>query len=225
MSEINTPHQEQEFLPEQIERIKFLVQNFEQGLDSPDIIGYHGASLEVIKDIVKSGKLKGVVSFSPKMKVQERTLSIYKKDAEFSDKTFVKHHGKDEALNQVVTYATTISLRHQVLQAAGLPLDDKHYLDVINDEELQMEMVKNGLINKNILHEILTRYFNTSGVVIGIHKDALADFTYYEGNLVDEENEIQFLCPEGIDIKYIVGIEPESEREWNYFENLQNRFS
>jgi hypothetical protein len=41
-------NQEFQFTPEQIERVKFLVQAFRNGLNDSDIVGYHGTSLESI---------------------------------------------------------------------------------------------------------------------------------------------------------------------------------
>ena len=90
----------------------------------------------------------------------------------------------------------------------GLSFDDKDYWAAASDDDFQEEILKKGLITKEQLKKILLRNSVASGIVLGINKDALTDFRHSESSSVDEEHELEIFCPDGVDIKYIPGLEP-----------------
>lgn len=221
---------------ERKERKEFLVKKFEEGLDDPNIIGYHGTSIQTVKYIEEFGGLPG----SENSRLSTSTegvpeLSIFYLNSEHKDKVkfriMKQYHKNDELLAAASSYASTIAERHYFYEQLGIPLDsqiwpgDLMYSYSSNDYEELDEIAKKYHITREYIIQALknTKKADPQGVVLGILPSALENHEWLETTEGGELAEIVVKIPEGFSYKFIGGIEPQGQTEYEYFTKLQSQ--
>lgn len=226
------PNQEQEKSSEKTERIQFLVEAFEDGLNSPDIIGYHGTSIQTIEHIIKFGKLPG--SENSKLSTSKEGVaefSIFYLGSEQKDKVYSglgkKFHKNDKLLGAAASYASTIAERHYFAEQLGLPAGTMvSFLDAnILREDYIPELIERFGVTKEQIYKAInaTMNENPQGVVLGISSATLKNYEWLETTEGGEFAEVVIKIPEGFSYKQIAGIEPQGQGEYDYFTKLQEQ--
>ena len=213
---------------ERSKRVDYLLRIFELGLDSNDIIGYHGTSLEVVKEMIDTGKIKGGYGghFENEIGILPKQLSIFLKNAKVKLVSDVEGHLDDPSLRAAAGYAKVNAVHHRAMVALGYSLDDRGKYSLVGDENLQDDLLIAGKLTKKeirVIRNTYTKARKMHGVVFGLHKDALTDFDLRPVKESDEKGERIIVCPNGIDLRYLIGLEPEGQEEWNYFVKLQKQ--
>jgi hypothetical protein len=185
------------------ERIRYFVELFQRGLKNEKIIAYHGTSIEVVKDIIDTGKIMGGFGgHKPEeVSVLPPQISIFLKDPKINPSNFVEESEKaDEKL-----YARTIAEDHGMATVIGVDFRPR---------ELPEPM------SRKIVNNARWAVRKRKGVILGFDKKILDDFQQRSPDEQGERGEVIIECPNGIDYKYIVGLEAQGQYERDYFMNL-----
>jgi len=200
--------------------------DFENGLNNKDIVAYHGTSLEVIKDLISNGKIKGGFGGH---EIQERAvlppqLSIVLKGSEVEPGWLIRSDGNNE-IRFASEYAEGLARDHAVAAMLGFNPTDERFRGVTLGPGDQAQLINRGVVTESNLMKAIQEAKKRSGVVLGFNKDILKDFKLRPHGRHHEKGEEMVVCPEGIDYKYVIGLEPEGEFEKSFFEDLQNKFA
>ncbi len=262
--------QESEYTPEQIERIKFLLVQFETGIDfdnneeqAKNCIGLHGTSLDAFLPLITDGVTRGTsqtddgyaqdnihpgdLYFYPRFSAIPNKV----KDILFFDpnvkQLYAEARGKPYSSIESDTdiYAKIIAKQHQLLTQLGFDLncsdDIRHavielvsHVKISNPKKTEIDTTHPGYIeaieffkklNKPEA-EILAalRTFNEyKGIVFGIHVDVLIENDLQLGDITGQDLKLNLLKT-GLSFKHIIGIEPRGKKEYDFFQNLQNKY-
>jgi hypothetical protein len=225
MRESRIIHHEVEYTPEQQERIRFLVNGFKSGMENDKIVAYHGTSLDVLKGVIKNGKLQGGIGGH---EIHERNilppqLSVVLKDSAV-ESGWLKRHADDPALRFASEYAEGLSRAHATAAYLGFEPTDERFRGAFHGGGDRVALIESGVVTEEDLTDAITQAKKYNGVVLGFHKDVLKDFKIRARGKHHEKGEEVIICPDGINYKYIIGLEPEGQIEWNFFENLEKNF-
>ncbi len=224
------------------EREKKIADLFEQGLDSPDIMAYHGTSLEAINELIKTGylptgKIEGGIDY----------LYFFRLDKPVPESWLDGETEKEHIQRRIEMYARDLAFEASLCRTLGLDFSkDKQFLDAmgsvafqhqirveIGRDELKEEHLRNSSHFDAII-EYLNRFgfpaikaafdesFGREGVIIGINSEILKNDPQSAYDELDDEGWRANL-PKGLPLEYISGIEPIGQPEYGYFEALQEK--
>ena len=206
-----------------MERIKHIVQLFETGLDSEDCVGYRGTSLESMEYIVNNGVLLGrlygasreIYFFPFKSKFQNHPLRD----------TFPDEHDVIERTSQ---YAGQNAESHYLIRLLDLDIENaKDYVEslMLSEGDYFMDEIlkkhpKLGFRRSNLL-KIIHEAEKRKGFILGLNSKVLQSFKIM-GSCDIKEGDLKIVCPNGLPYKYLSGIEPLGQEEWDYLVKIQN---
>ncbi len=214
-------------------REKAIVAIFEKGLDDEEAIGYHGTSLEAVEHLLRMGHLPGASEPDKSYGYEKGDLFFFPQKAQIPDRLLSSkaHDDNREAIEDTTDYANVIAARHYILTKLGLDLgnpDDQvvgHELqDGVDSEEacrITEELIKKGWKRKEIL-KIIDDSRDRKGVILTLSKDVLGKYKLGVG---DDVHDLRVTSGNSLDIKFISGLEPLGQEEWDFFENLQTSIS
>lgn len=221
--------------PEEEERCRKLVEYFENGLDNDaSTLGYHGTSLETIEYLIKHGHLPGGTGKKKsEHDVAVGALHFYPSKEKFANHPlFAEFSDKEKAIDGAGSYAKTIAATHYFLRALGLDLSNRdqtyiaRYLTswahTVERDEIFDDMISAGY-DREYLEQTFERAIQRKGVILALNVDLLKSHQVLDGDA--REGDLKVMLTEGLDCNGIVGLEPLGQEEWNYFEEMQRRYS
>ncbi len=219
---------------EKSERIRHLLNAFEEGMNSPNIIGYHGTSIETIKYITEYGILPG--SEVNKLSTSKEgcpEFSIYYLKSSKKDAVIFETSGKfynDKLLKGAADYAEIIATEHYFMSQLGMNLNTNKRITFVDIEEhtkYREQFMKKHNFSKTQIDVAIkaTLKAKPKGVILGISRNALREYSWTETDEGGELAEVVIKIPKGFIYKNIADIEPQGQAEYNYFTELQNRIS
>ena len=220
---------------------------FEVGLDSNDIIGYHGTSVDAILKMDENGRLPPGRIFGSKLFFHPIYLH------ECSEEVVIKNAEVSALANTKILYA------FKAIEAA-----DEDYIKITDLGYLSWDQSGNSEIEvqryKSLLNEISKKYeltpqkleqiletaneLNRDGCILSFSRKLAKDFDISvlpprghplytkiysdvpEGFIplkLDPTSDTYIEVPNGLDIKYITGIEPLSQYEWDVLIKFQQK--
>ncbi len=211
------------------ERREYVKKCFAEGLNNPDIIAYHGCDLETIRYVIKHGVVPGATrsqtSFSQHGVPELSVFPVASKKINYEPKP---GFSDDLAFSGVESYAAASAEQHMFEKALGLDYfsnSKEHPLvnvmmdddDIIKEVRKMGKMVTLKQVREARNHAVTSK---SRGVIIGISKQAFLDFGNYDTSEGGEEDEKVLVLPQGLGYRYIVGIEPMGQIEYNFFSDL-----
>jgi hypothetical protein len=177
------------------EKIKEL---FAIGLDSDDVYAYHGTSVGAIKFLAQHGKLPNTGSHSDFFYVPADTKD-WEEDVKF--------------------YAAWSAERYALLERLPFTPSDMHtFMYMYDDSEMFDKFVKEaatyGLTRNQLLTWMDEIKKSNKGVIITLSRQLVKD--YQETRSLDDEGSVAAV----LDIKYITGIEPCGQVEWDELKKI-----
>ena len=217
--EIETAESEKE------ERIKKIISLFERGMDTKDSVGYHGTSIESIEFLLENGHLPG--GYDPED--GGNYLYFWPKKSKFEGNPL--HDGlieEKDALGMAEYYADELAKTHFLMKRFGLDMDDGKKTRMVRDlfspvshDEAYKSLLDLGIDKKELDFEI-RQAEKRKGVVLSLNSNILESHSALPG---DTEEDLRIAIPEGLKLDFISGLEPMGDKEWKYFENLQDKRS
>ncbi len=224
----------------EITHIKRLMELFELGLgNTRRTIGYHGTSIESMQYLIRTGHLPGAVgeniAASPENSwlPQKGDLYFYPLKSKFPgyDPDISKYFPDEtHVIDSVVGYASDIAESHCFLMKLGLGLDNLEYN--IGARNLMCGMFRNEIrefkeklisigINNADIDQAVKEAKKRKGIILGLSTTLLRQYQPKDGD--KHEGDLRFTFPKGLDYKYISGLEPLGEEEFNFFKNLWSK--
>ena len=234
--EINSPEAERE---------RKIADLFEQGLDSPDIMAYHGTSLEAINELIKTGKLP-----SGKTDGGIGYLYFFRLDHPVPKEWLNGETEQENIMGGAKMYAKDLAHETSMCRILGLDINQDHdflsamerifwqYQNRINvgrsselEEKYLRENDENDILAKYIdqygfpaIKAAFDESFQRQGIIIGINQKILAHDVQSAYEELNDEGWRANL-PDGLPLEYISGLEPVGQPEYEYFEALQEKYS
>ncbi len=199
-----------EYTPEQRQRIGFLSELLKQDLSSPNVAGFHGTSIEAVREVIKTGRLPGAGESRQlgNRKMLPGDISIYPNLTTLPGNLrawYAPHADQEKMLRGVGVYAAMIAQHHSMAKALGLPLSDRRLADYAvfedwteqeerllvsgpnspEDDELFedfSEQAKAFGVAVPALLSAMKQATGRKGVILGIGKAALEKFKIEQGD-------------------------------------------
>lgn len=218
---------------------------FEKGISPGNSIGFHGTSLEALQQARLDGYLNARQEgnskkwyFFPNLehpKIQEliREKKIEVKEGILPEE--ITEDPRNQAWEGAKQYADIIARRHRFLKT--LKLDIEIYDDLVlgmtfprktnkkmlqklgrYDEAIYERFRKLGISDRQV-DAAAEKAGEARGVILAISPKAPDKLKTENADGVDEG--LRFSHPKGIDLKFIIGIEPLGDEEYQFFEALQ----
>lgn len=229
MSE-RAPKKEKEFSIEESKRIEFLIHLFENGLNSENIIAYHGTSIQAIDQIIRGGVLRGS-RYDDKYSDPKGhlyvfpTLDYLKQYSPEYKIAFPEEYSKLE--ERAGGYAGDRAREYYLAEKLGIDMVSESGRDDLDEilfagltSELRQKYFAGGQLSEpeKLFKEMETR----KGVVLGLHKDLLEKYQIkHDGKQQDDGWYID--VKNGLDYKLLCGIEPLGQVEWDFFTDLKKK--
>ncbi len=214
---------------EKNKRMQFLSNGFSQGLNDPNIIAYHGCTLDTIQYLLEHGKMPGATrNRLATTKEGNPEISVFPISATTDYEARVGFGG-DTALEgassyagasaEIVTFSRSLGLDpHANAETMARIVPDMENEQIISELNRVGRQVTVAEIEKA---RKITKSSKNGGVVIGISKEAFERYKHRSATSRGEKGEELIEVPDGLPIQYIVGIEPMGNTEYQFFENLQ----
>jgi hypothetical protein len=259
---------ETEYTPEQIERIKFLLTQFETGIDLTDgeqaekCIGLHGTSLEAFLPFITDGATHGTSQtdaiytqdniYPGDLYFYPRYDALPEKNTIFSDPKIkqlyadAEKEARSDIEQNASVYAEMIARQHQLLMQLGFGLncsdDTRHaaielvsHLKTDDSKKTTIETDHPGYtiainffkkLNKteDEIWTALHKLGQYQGIVFGIHVNALGDNKLQLGDITEKDLKFN-LQNKGLSYRHIIGIEPKGQKEYDFFQKLQEKYA
>ncbi len=204
------------------ERKKIIVELAAKDLNSPDIIAYHGLSIETLEYLINQGCLPGdTVNSDPK---NIGNLFFFPRETQ-------------NPIERAASVAGIIAQHHHASSKLELPIDNPDYHELLTglwgntfkpeDKEkfIQSDWVT-GLKKifektkktEDELFDALLEAQDYRGFVVGLNKKTLTDFKKNPG---DSPEDFYINCPFGLDIKYLSALRPLGKKEQEFIESLK----
>ena len=222
---------------EQAKKVKErLLEAFETGLDDKESIGYHGTSLESIKMLLDKGILPGSSGDEDTVDYGKGALFLFPRKSVFPEYYATGEFSDENALEYARDYAEFLGRYHYIANSLGLDLDKTEDRNVGKSlarrdsgipgdaeeakETVEVLVSKKGMSREKI-NAVLDKSKSRKGVIITFSKNTLDDYKTVKGDDTSHIQDIALICPKGLEYKYISGIEPLGQEEWDFFEKLQ----
>lgn len=221
--------------PERAERIRALARFLETGLDDEDhTLGYHGTSLEAVMRIVESGKLEGGLQIwhahlehGPK----PGDLYFFRRRAYAADYPRAGDVLDDEeAIKSAEIYAAMLGRAHRFLAYLELPfnvetIEEAH--KIFDPSGIEPKHARQFFLDRGIDTARLRKAEHTAehrkGIVLALHTNLLRSYTVLPTENTDPkwppDNKIH--CPDGLSYRFLAGLEPQGQDEWDFCKQLQ----
>lgn len=224
---------------DRMERIERIIALSEVNIEQVDTVGFHGTSIQSIKDCVGRGVLSGGVIEHPGHQYRYGDIFMYPFDPS------TKRNNRKQIFEDTVGYAGVVAQRHHLLESLRLDFGNpKHHF--LAEELRELKNVKWS--NEELAHAFndfvalrLGRKRSTEdieqlrqeveravkgaeefrGFVLALHSRVAVDFEQLPGDL--GEKDVRIACPRGLSLEYISGIAPQGEREKEYMKSLKNQ--
>lgn len=209
-----------------------LVSLFERGLDErAEIFGWHGTSLEAIERTLILGSFPGSpVNHAGAAPGHLFFFPAREGDFDSGPATAFRNFGRPGA----VRYAETSAQVAYMLREFGLDFGQRENhqlmfaaLDHLSGYNPEGEAVLRRLEERGVSRERMqaeaVHAYERKGVLLALSRDAVMQFDASDG---DEPGwDMKLHVPSGLPLSFIAGIEPLGEREFSYFESLQQLVS
>ena len=223
------------------ERKQIIRDALERGLENDDqeIVAFHGTSLETLYEAFRTGRFVGTTQNDTAHKIEGKSVPVFSVFALNSPTAREAPHADDEdfemhLVKEARDYATTIAERHAFLRELGIPISERYNLPDLDDvcsgrggncflhEDMCDEFIEKASVRvpgvtltKDQLLAAILRARARKGVTLGFKKALFQDFPVYhvgkETN--DEAYEAVIHCPEGIPLRYLIGVDPYTKEE------------
>jgi hypothetical protein len=173
-----------------------------------DVVGFHGTSIQALRKVVETGSLLG--HSCEKGDFPQGTLYFF--DAQY-----------ETSLVNSRLWSCRTARRHQMLESLNIPIQqassfhERCAVDVfwtdLDYVELDEELIKHNPCTQSLmelgftLDQIVNAAYssvNAQGVVFALHSAVNSNFDLYGG---DEDDEVEFIAPGGLDLRFLSGIE------------------
>ena len=228
--------------PGKRDRAIYIAKSFESGIDSKRVVGYHGTSIESLYFIIDRGYLPGgefhlygnkrLLFICPNNKLIHLT----------ADKGF-----SEDPYKMASSYASIIARVHFIWSEANPKWreeDDKDKVSyeinhiaagILNDDQPGLKpkslsltpeaqestsyLINKYKLSRDYLYQLYIESLKRQGVILGLSPD-IVDLELVPG---DDGQDIAIVCPQGLNLKYIEGIEPNGNFEFECLEGLQDK--
>ena len=227
------------------ERERRLVSLFESGLDSPDIMAYHGTSLEALQELIKTGNLptgktEGGIGY----------LYFFRLDMPVPENFLFGETEEESSEGGAKMYAESLAYEASLCRILGLDIrNEREFLEAMDHILFQYQsravtgrsttLTEGHLLNGSQYDDILSKYLDEygfpcikaafdesikrKGVIIGINQKILNHDPQSAYEDLDDEG-WRVNLPEGLPLEYISGLEPVGQPEYEVFEKMQEKF-
>lgn len=214
-------------------RKRQIVELFTSGLNSEDIIGYHGTSLESVRYLLDKGYLPGSTGGQLEGHHPSGHLYFFPLASKVSDLGMRSYKAYDfitdekEAVEQASGYASDLAGQHFLVSSLGYNLDDRQVgtlardlilSDTDNFKKAYSFFVNNG-VQKKSLDQLIQKAKQRKGVILALAKNVLSDYSVGIGD--PGERDLDLKVGHGLLCENLAGIEPLSQESWDFFEELQ----
>src|SRR3989344_3251532 len=120
----------QESYPER--HIQIIARAYENCLDTPEIVAYHGTALQVLKDILRTGKQQGsnwedLSNPEIELQIRKGDIFVFPIEGRTEIKGFKGSNNNEEALKNARIYANYSAFEFYVMELLGLGLRSRDY--------------------------------------------------------------------------------------------------
>ncbi len=215
--------------------VEHVVALIEKGLNSENIIGYHGTSLEALQEGLRTGLFRGAMKSEGELGSvvdDEHSFFFFPIKEKFESHPDVdKFHTDSESSEGAEMYAHLLAGAHFLLSDLNLGINDKvaveHAKSIILwqdslfniDAPEAIKYFTDKGIEKKDLMKRAERAAKRKGVVLGIN--ALVKDAYELTDPLQGEGDLSVQIPEGLSLENLAGVEPLSQDEWDFFMHLQ----
>jgi len=137
-------------------------------------------------------------------------------------------HDESEITEKTELYANSCAFEHYFLKAFNLDFNDTVVMDDViglliaspYSSAAFKRFVESGIKRSDLVKTIRESH-KRKGVVFSLKEELLHDFTPMDGD--KGEGDLKINCPDGLPIRFLSGLEPLGQQEWDYFTEHHNR--
>ena len=206
----------------QPENIRRIYEAFSAGLNSPEIVAYHGTSLSVLGRIVETGLHMG----SEKINYRAGEIFVYPLEARAVVPFSMTMLTDEEAQEEAYWFARKNAMEHYLARKLGIDP-----FKATEDIFIKWYITCNVRLLRSVIHEVtgkestyteLCRLYDElktkKGVILGYSQRVL---DCGEPRYLTEENETPAVAVKNVDISSLVGIEPLDQEAYDYLSSLE----
>ena len=179
---------------------------FHTGLDSDDILAYHGTSVKTIEHLARTGRTP-ITGFTGN---------------EFCFAMITEEHSKSHQLDHAMHYAEIVGIRRYVLDKLPFIAQERGEIFSLEEEETMEAILQQGeqynLTERHLFKLTKEAERNIKGIVITLSHKLKDNFKF----LYDTDESHRIIIPNGLNIDFISGIEPLGQYEWDTIESIFN---
>ncbi len=219
----------------QASRVAKVVQLFDRGLDlASTSLGFHGTSIQAIREIIRMGLLPPGYDWAgpPDHEIEQSGLIYIVPTAEGIKGTKFepyKYLVDWDPLGSAKAYALRCGQAHFFLTELGCGLanhllGETAYSITIRGlcEEHSGPFLEAGFSHRQISEAWRkTQSSSVEGVVLVLGREILDAHTVEQGRAEDQVPELKVMTTQGLELKYIKGIEPVGQYDYDYLNGLR----
>ncbi len=206
---------------------KKVAELFEAGLDSEDVFGYHGTSIEAMQKLAETGRLPNGGRHPGRLYIVPMSNKLNPFTPREDAESYADWNAKKHFIRSYLPFEPTAEDMENLSEYCSSNMGGKmrevdyQILDAKGEIRRLIEKCEKNGLGEDQLVKLRRKAKSRKGVIIALSNSLSSDFELKSQENVPKECYIE--VPDGLPIEYVTGIEPVGQYEWDALAKMQKK--